>query len=574
MISDTLEIWRWDANALIRRTPFLRLVEHFCTRTTGASSTSDVDFGLGGLLALLAVPGAFSSILLMEKYSSLLQWLRGQMHFNAYLSCLPDEYFFIIYSMSITGLITLLRWDQLLPDARDFSNLGTLSIPLHRIFMANVMALAMLAGLFAIDINLVSAVVFPLMVTLQATSLGIILEVGLAHAAATIGISAFTFLAFIALQGLLMAVFPERLYRRVVLLLRTVLLVLLSGTVISVFIFPLPFLQVNYGSAHAGIWWPPVWFLSLFESLIGPLRDHAPLGSGPAVQALVAVAVLTVVGFALSYQRYFLKIPERQTELCVSAARGRFSLRIKASWLRLISRPGFETACFRFFVRTLVRSETHLLFAGLWAGIGLLLTVQQLRPLAVQRLLSAPLTFTLFSLSGIRFVFDLSSAPNANWVFRLIAGDGTKAVRAACRKLLLLVGLLPLLALWFPIAVNYAGWPLAAVYLGFHALYVALLTEALLWRLQKIPFTCLLVPSRDRFLKAALGLLLVLLLLLPLLSRMEAAAVMYPLRMPAFIGSMLALLVWLYRSGEAESPALLYKDAAEESFVLLRLGNE
>ena len=121
MISDALEIWRWDAYALIRRTPFLLLVRHFCARATGASSSSDVDFGIGGLLALLAVPGAFSSILLMEKYSSLLQWLRGQTHFNAYLSCLPDEYFFIVYSMSITGLITLLRWDQLLPDARAIS---------------------------------------------------------------------------------------------------------------------------------------------------------------------------------------------------------------------------------------------------------------------------------------------------------------------------------------------------------------------------------------------------------------------------------------------------------------------
>jgi len=558
--------FRVRVDIFIRKYPFLLLARHFASRTTGLNSTSDLDFGLGGMLALLALPGAFSAIMLMDKYSSLLQFLRGQRHFNPYVACLPDEYFFIIYSMAITGLITLLRWDQLLPDARDFANLASLSISLRKIFLANVMALAALAALFAVDINLVSALVFPLLVTIQADNAGAVVEVLGAHALATIGISAFTFLAVVAMQGLLMAALPGRLYRKVALLCRTALLILLTGTLISVFVVSLPFLQVSYLALRGAHWWPPLWFLSLFESHITALHMRASLGASFAWRGLAGAFLLTLGGFSLSYKRYFLKIPERQTSLT------------QPNWLpfhstlavfRPLLAPGFETACFQFIFRTMVRSETHLLFAGLFSGIGLLLSFQE------SKQTSAPLIFALFSLGGIRFAFDIASTTNANWAFRLIASsDEMSLVRGACRKLLLFAGLPPLILIWFPFFTQQTSLYNAAIYLWFHVLSISILVELLLWKFRKVPFTCALIPQRDRFLKILIGTLILLLLGFPALEKTEAAVMEYPALLPIFIGVLMTALIWLCRRRTDESEVLLFQDAGQEAFVLLRLGSE
>ena len=117
------------------------------------------------MFALLASPGAFASLILLDKYSTLLQWLRGQRHFDFYRASAADEYFFIVLSMTVTSLVMLMRWNRLFPDRRDFANLACLPIPIHHIFVANLVALGGLGFLIAVDVNLVSAFVFPAFVT-------------------------------------------------------------------------------------------------------------------------------------------------------------------------------------------------------------------------------------------------------------------------------------------------------------------------------------------------------------------------------------------------------------------------
>ena len=572
---------RGRLEALIRRRPFLRLVRHFCTRALSTDSTSDFDFGLGGVLAFLALPGAFTSILLLDKYSTLLQWMRGQRQFNPYLVSLQDEYFFIVFSMAVTGLITLLRWDQLLPDARDFANLASLSLSLRKIFIANVVALGTLAALFAVDINLISAVVFPVLVTLQADSFAALCQFFYAHVLTVMGISLFTFLGLIALQGVLMAGMPDRLYRRVFLLIRILLITLFSGTIISVFLVPNPLFQVGHASASGLGWWPPLWFLSFFESHLGQLQKRSPLGAGPALRALGSAAFLAIVGFSLSYKRHFLKIPERQSGVPRRSERPWIPVHLGFSVFDPLLRPGLETASFRLTSRTLFRSETHLLLVGLSASLGLLLTLQGLRMSSpntgqtfAQALLIAPITFTLCTLGGLRFVFDIPSHARANWPLRLLAAEGASITRNACRKLMLIIGCLPLLLVWFPIALLKAGWGPAFHYLLFHLLVTALAIELLLWKFKKVPFTCLFTPSRDRLLKVLVGSLVVLLLVVPTLGRIEALVVHRTFALVVLLPLMLGASGWLFRNGYSESEVLLYEDRGAESFALLRLGGD
>src|SRR6185437_12246551 len=92
--------------------PFWTLVAHFIRRilsSEGEQGSGAVGLGLGAVLAILASPGAFASILLADKYSPLLQWLRHQ-HLDPFKASVSDEYFFVVMSMTITGLIMVLRW--------------------------------------------------------------------------------------------------------------------------------------------------------------------------------------------------------------------------------------------------------------------------------------------------------------------------------------------------------------------------------------------------------------------------------------------------------------------------------
>jgi hypothetical protein len=305
------------------------------------------------------------------------------------------------------------------------------------------------------------------------------------------------------------------------------------------------------------------------------------LGPGPVWQALGGALLLAIAGFWLSYRRYFLRIPEQQSGPSPSSGTTGLVFRSVFAGFRLLLHPGLETACFHFTVQTLLRSETHLLLAGLWAGVGLLLTLQGLQSSTTTAglaltpaLLSAPLTFVLLSLGGLRFIFDLPSSAHANWPFRLLAAEGSRQVRAACRKLLLVMGLIPLLLVWFPLALRQAGFRPAVSYLLFHLLILALAVELLLWKFQKVPFTCSFIPQRDRLLKIAFGSVIILFVLLPMLARIEAIAAAQPLVLALFLLSLLGTFVWLARHGPSDSQSLLYEDRSLESFAWLRLGKD
>src|SRR5271169_5336458 len=152
--------------ALARR-PFWILTGHFARRMFSSDEPGEMSMGLGVVLGMLAAPGAFSSLFMLDKYSTLLQYFRGQMHFNPIRASVADEYFFVVLSMTITALVVVLRWNRLFPDRRDFANLAVLPLPISHIFVANFVALLGLAAVFAIDVNCVSSVFFPLFVTMD-----------------------------------------------------------------------------------------------------------------------------------------------------------------------------------------------------------------------------------------------------------------------------------------------------------------------------------------------------------------------------------------------------------------------
>src|SRR5262245_14867726 len=125
------------------RRPFGRLVSRFLLRLVrgGKDGADGFEITLGPLLGILAAPGAISCFLLLSKFSSLLNWLRGRPNVDVYLTSIPEKYMYIALAMSVCGIATVLKWDRLVPDSQDYLNLAPLPVRPRTIFFANTAAL-------------------------------------------------------------------------------------------------------------------------------------------------------------------------------------------------------------------------------------------------------------------------------------------------------------------------------------------------------------------------------------------------------------------------------------------------
>lgn len=130
---------RRRARRLGRRTPFARLVRHFLVRMVreGHADSTELQLGIGPLLGLLAAPGACLCFLMLNHYSSLLNWFRGRLHEDLLIASAPDKYLFLSIAMGITGIVTALKWDRTLPDSQDYLNLAPLPLRPRDILLAN-----------------------------------------------------------------------------------------------------------------------------------------------------------------------------------------------------------------------------------------------------------------------------------------------------------------------------------------------------------------------------------------------------------------------------------------------------
>src|ERR1700722_15788654 len=196
---------------------FIRLVVHFLTRLVRGgheTESADFDFGAGPLLGLLAAPGAFCSLVLFEKYSTLQDFILQRQHPNVDAMSAPDKYFFICLAMAVAGVVTAIKWDKILPDSQDYLNLAPLPLRPRSILLANAAAIAIAVIVFAVDVNGASTVLFPTIVSAYAhRGLADIALFALAHAVCVTLACLFTFCSIFALLGVLAIALPREAFR-------------------------------------------------------------------------------------------------------------------------------------------------------------------------------------------------------------------------------------------------------------------------------------------------------------------------------------------------------------------------
>jgi hypothetical protein len=466
-----------------------------------------MDVGLGVVLILLAMPGALVSLLLFEKYGSLIRWMRGDGVFDPFTAAIPDEYFFIVLSMVVTGAAAVWRWDALFLDRRDYSNIVPLPISLRRIFLGNLCAILLLAGALTLDVNAASLVLFPVVVVGSQDSLSLLIRFGVGHAVTVILASVFSFFAVFAVIGSLMAILPYSLFRRISLYVRFLIALFFLALLATDFAVTSFLAQLTRISKPAVTMLPPVWFLGIGQTLWG--NGHNPFFAAMTRTALLALGIslaVAALSYALSFRRSFIRIPE--TAEVGPIPRSQFHP-LPVSFLdRAILRDPPQRACFHFITRTLLRSESQLQIVSAFVAMGLVVTAQSLasvfhssRPAVLrvpsEDLLSIPFILSFCIIVGIRLSFEIPSDLRANWVFAVWIDPNTLQTRPIARKVLLTFSLAPLVPICFVSSAILWGFGLALLHTTIFAACTVAFVELLLLRFRKIPFTCSYPPFQS-----------------------------------------------------------------------------
>jgi hypothetical protein len=419
------------------------------------------------------------------------------------LASLGEKEFFICFSMTVMGLVTVIEWEMLFPDRRDYANLAPLPIRLRTMFGAKIVALLAFLAVFSLAINAFSPIMFPAVVTARG-SLASVLVFARCHVVSVLAANTFVFFLCVAVQGLLMNLLGPRAFLRVSpyiqfgLVSALILMFLLSGRIVS----ELHLHQPNSATVHL---FPPLWFLGLYQTQLGWTNQ---IFRDLAASARLAVGWTTVAALAaylLSYKRHVRRSLESGDALSAEpSAAGRIMGRVLD---RLVVRDVLQQASFYFIWKTLTRSRRHKLFFAAYVAVGCALVFEGLAVLVarggnswmyrpIPELLPAPLILSFFILCGMRHVFALPAELRANWVFRVSDRGEAWRCLAGVKKAMMVFGVLPLFALLLPLHVILWGWRMALLHMLFGAVVSWLLVGILLAGFEKLPFTCSYLPGK------------------------------------------------------------------------------
>jgi hypothetical protein len=269
-----------------------------------------------------------------------------------------------------------------------------------------------------------------------------------------------------------------------------------------------------------------------------------------ALTALGLVIAAAILVYMAGYRRYFVRIAE-MTE--ITTARARPSL----SWLgtlldRVLLRSPVQRGCFHFVWKTLLRSESHrLVLAGI-GGLGMVLAAQALQRAfesegGLHRALSAdalsvPLILTFCIVVGLRLVFEIPVELRSNWIFRLLLDAGKHECEPIARKVIL-TSVLPwvVLIVW-PIYGYYPGWIIGLLHTALIVAWCILLTDAVLVRFRKLPFTCAFPLFQQHSIVTLLGWIMAFIVFAFVTPEFESWALQEPIRMVGFIP--VAAMAW------------------------------
>jgi hypothetical protein len=483
------------------------LTEHFINRYVNSDITGtdgDVSLTAGNILGFLAVPGVIYTLGLVPKYSWM-GWHTGPFGSPIYMpASLGDKFLFVTLTIVVIGFLTVLRWDSLFPDLSDYMVLTPLPVTATRVFLAKAMSLALVAVILALDLNAAASLAFPWVSLWRSPSFLTMLRCVSAHFIAVMAASLFVFLLLLAVQGTLLSVLGHRGFQRVSPWVQFAALLWLGNQFLMIADLKALIEHARQGSAMSWLF-PTLWFLGLYEKLLGHADPvFLPLAHR-AVVALGYVGLAASITYVVGYARHLRRSLESKED--TEKAPG-WPVRLwTAAVNRWLLRDPRERASFHFVWQTVVRNPTHRLFLSAYIGVGTAVVVEVLATLMIGTgrrtptdilvaMYSLPLVLSFFLLSGLRVIFTVPAELRANWTFQLAEDEHRALLLAGTRKAVLAMGVAPLFLSVAAVFTFLWGWGAATVHVLFGASLSWMLMEALFWNFAKVPFTCTYQPGK------------------------------------------------------------------------------
>lgn len=491
------EVVQMDTFRVLVNHFFNRLFDNPLTSLEGENTTRIVQ-----VLALITIPGLLYILSTVPSYFI----FPPNTAPRGYWPRVGDHYFYVMYASAALGAATVFEWDMLFPDFLDILVLTPLPVPARQFFTAKIVALSRFLGIFLIASGSMGTVFLPLVADEPSF---------MRHLAAhIIAISAggiFTACFFISLQGILLSLTGEKLFRWISPILQAI-----SLAALLIVVFLLPLISKNLqllltAGNHGAYWWfPPFWFLGLYQYLLEgghasqAFRDLAARGA----LALLIVLALTCASYPLAYwtktRRAVEGLVQKNTHNWLADTKDWLLHRV------LVLRPS-QRAVYHFISQTLKRAPNHRVYLSLYGGAGLALLLaltiifqQQNGHIALvfsnHGLRSSIPVVAFLAISGLKAAFLTPVELRANWLFSTIGTRPNRnhiastlrwtLLRAICLTIAVLILAMLLKPTLFPTVLQ------IAVQLLLLQGLCLLLIDLFFLRFLSVPFTVPLVYSK------------------------------------------------------------------------------
>ncbi|MEO7190857.1 MAG: ADOP family duplicated permease [Vicinamibacterales bacterium] len=570
------------ADGLARHRALIRIFFARFFESDLVGGAHDLKTAFFALLAFLSAPGALIPALIAQ-HSSIRpgkgNW--GSSMIARYDSVdalraltLTDKTLYLGCGLAVTGIVTTLMWNSLLPERRDALVLGPLPVRPATVVRARLVALAGYIAMVSVAMHALASLSFGLFLA-EGNTFGFALRGIAAHFAASCAASAFVFLAIVSVQALVVAIAGPRVFSRVSPILQVTLVALTVALLLA-----LPTISQSAASTLGRtpglsrpwiLWTPALWFLGLYESILGTTDPMLGQLSWFAAAALGTVLVVTVGTYPLVYRRLTTSALETG-----GGKRRHRAARLPQMVAASISRNPRVRAISEFLLVTIGRSDLHRLIVA--ASVGLTVAwgaaaVIALTPAGMRTpppaVLAIPLSALVFLLVGFRLAIAIPVEAACAWVFEVRHPTRSEVRQAVWRTMVFLV-VLPVILLSTTAYWRWWGTAFALTHAAFLSSIAALMLEVLLWRFDGVPCAQPWRPERAQLGRlwpayvagfvaftsgaAVVELILATLLLAPgSMGPLVGPRVIYYL-VPTFIGMVLGIAALVRRAAASKEP--------------------
>jgi hypothetical protein len=408
------------------------------------------------------------------------------------ISALDDRLMFIVLTMVVVGLVTVLNVHKLLADDRERSILHVLPVSPILFVFTRIAAHSSFVLLFFVDFNLISSFLYPVTSAPVTADAAAVVRLIFAHLLTISIASLFTFAFFTGLYSLLAVALPRLFWRRVSSFFQ---LASVSGLVSFLFAGLLSVRQLVYSPAIAQFN-PAIWFLGVYQmslhesdlSLIIQKKQFALHFAEFAITAKIATLATVLVGTVLIF---WALVSETDSEHAASPAENSWFLGyISRMAAGALCAPGLARAVFGFCMLTVLRVSEYQILLAAYIGIGVGLILNEIAEFGSRSslLFTAPLVLSFVLLTGLTAIVRIPVDLGANWIFQIGPDHEAASASTGLRTVILTCGLLPVLLMLVPVHIYLLGFSSALLFFVYCWLLGVLLLEALTWQFSFIPF--------------------------------------------------------------------------------------